>query len=224
MANIDKIKVGNTLYDIVDATAIHSLEGYATTNDVTAATSALATEIANQHYQTSGDVANAISGKADTTAVTAALSAKYGAAEYDSQTNRINFYADSTGGTVLSYIDASPFLVDGFLDSVEIKTIQGETYLVFTWNSDSGKQTSTNIPLADIFDADNFYTTAQTQNYVSGYTYDKQTIDNKIGQGGTFDPTQYYTKSQTSGSTELSTAFSAKQDTLTVSGTTLVIS
>ena len=32
---------------------------------------------------------------------------------------------------------------------------------------------------------------------MSAYTYDKQTIDDKIAQGGTFDPTQYYNKTQT---------------------------
>lgn len=36
-----------------------------------------------------------------------------------------------------------------------------------------------------------------TKEYVSGYTYDKQTIDSKIASGGTFDPTQYYTTGQT---------------------------
>ena len=36
-----------------------------------------------------------------------------------------------------------------------------------------------------------------TKEYVSGYTYDKSTIDEKIAQGGTFDPTQYYTKTAT---------------------------
>lgn len=36
-----------------------------------------------------------------------------------------------------------------------------------------------------------------TKEYVSGYTYDKRTIDEKIAQGGTFDPTQYYTKTAT---------------------------
>jgi len=36
-----------------------------------------------------------------------------------------------------------------------------------------------------------------TQSWVSGFTYDKQTIDDKIAQGGTFDPTQYYTKTAT---------------------------
>ena len=54
-----------------------------------------------------------------------------------------------------------------------------------------------------IFDASNYYTTAQTQAYVTGYTYDKATIDQKIGEGGAFDPTQYYTTAQTYSKTEV---------------------
>lgn len=33
-----------------------------------------------------------------------------------------------------------------------------------------------------------------TDGELSAYTYDKQTIDQKIGEGGIFDPTQYYTR------------------------------
>lgn len=36
-----------------------------------------------------------------------------------------------------------------------------------------------------------------SETYVSNYTYDKETIDEKVAQGGTFDPTQYYSKTQT---------------------------
>ena len=36
-----------------------------------------------------------------------------------------------------------------------------------------------------------------TEEYVSSYTYDKQTIDEKVAGGGTFDPTQYYNKTAT---------------------------
>lgn len=39
-------------------------------------------------------------------------------------------------------------------------------------------------------------TPEEVEEYVSGYTYDKDTIDEKISSGGTFDPTNYYTKSQ----------------------------
>jgi len=81
----------------------------------------------------------------------------FGYASYDSVTNRINFKHSESDSDVLGSIDASPFLVDGFLDSVVIETINGVKYLVFTWNSDSGKQTSTNIPLSDIFEPSNYY-------------------------------------------------------------------
>lgn len=35
-----------------------------------------------------------------------------------------------------------------------------------------------------------------SETYVRNYTYDKATIDEKITEGGIFDPTQYYTKTQ----------------------------
>ena len=36
-----------------------------------------------------------------------------------------------------------------------------------------------------------------TDEEMSAFTYDKQTIDRKVASGGTFDPTNYYTKSET---------------------------
>lgn len=56
-----------------------------------------------------------------------------------------------------------------------------------------------------------------TQAWVSGYTYDKQTIDDKIAEGGTFDPTQYYTKSEVDG------IASGKADSSTVSSLNNVV-
>ena len=73
----------------------------------------------------------------------------------------------------------------------------------------------TDIPLSAIFDPSNYYTTAQTQAYVTAYTYDKQTIDDKITQSGTFDPTQYYTTANTYSKSEVDTALSGKADTAT---------
>lgn len=81
MANpiLEHLRLSGTTYDLVDSTAIHSLDGYwnsgQTQDAITAATNALAESIAEQGYQTSGDVQNAISGKADTTAVTQAIDA-----------------------------------------------------------------------------------------------------------------------------------------------------
>lgn len=42
-----------------------------------------------------------------------------------------------------------------------------------------------------------------SETYVNNYTYDKATIDQKIGEGSIFDPTQYYTTAQTYSKTEV---------------------
>lgn len=250
MANITKIRLSGSTYTIVDESAIHSLAGYSTTSEmnaaITAATDALAQSIAEQGYQTAQDVSDAISGKADTTAVTqvnnaltahtantdihvtvadkASWNAKldasdvegfFGAVAYDSQTKRINFYNTSVEGDVLGYVDATDFIKDGMVSNVEIKEVTGKgTCIVITFNSDAGKQ-AIEIPITQIFDASNYYTTAQTQSYVQGYTYDKQTIDDKITQSGTFDPTQYYTTAQTYSKTEVNGLLDDKADTAT---------
>lgn len=188
MANITKIKVSGVTYNIVDSSAIHDLSDYSTTEQVnsaiTAATNALAESIAEQGYQTSGDVQNAISGKADSSAVTqdisaatsgkldtsvfetysgnvdTALGTKFAGASWNSTDKKIYFYDNSSNtGTALSYIDATDFVKDGFLSSVTIdnREISGESVpcLVFIWNTDSGLQ-ETDIPLSGIFDPTNY--------------------------------------------------------------------
>lgn len=188
MAQLDKIRLSGTTYDIIDATAIHSLDGYYTTGEtnaaITAATNALAESIAEQGYQTSGDVQNAISGKADTTAVTEAISeavsgkldtstfatysgnvdtalaSKIAGAAWDSNTSHLNFYDNvSATGNPLTYVDGADWVKDSFLVSVTIedKEISGETVtcLVFVFQTETG-QTETDIPLTDIFDPDNY--------------------------------------------------------------------
>lgn len=188
MAQLDKIRLSGTTYDIIDATAIHSLDGYYTTGEtnaaITAATNALAESIAEQGYQTSGDVQNAISGKADSTAVTEAISeavsgkldtsafatysgnvdtalaSKIAGAAWDSNTSHLNFYDNvSATGNPLTYVDGADWVKDSFLVSVTIedKEISGETVtcLVFVFQTETG-QTETDIPLTDIFDPDNY--------------------------------------------------------------------
>ena len=224
MAQLDKIRLSGTTYDIIDATAIHSLDGYYTTGEtnaaITAATNALAESIAEQGYQTSGDVQNAISGKVDTTTYTAytaatdavltgkadttavtesineATSGKvdvttytaYTAAtdtvlsgkadisdipsvsgyadsvQYNTSSKYVEFYHGGTGGTKVYEFDASPFLIDGMVESVVITSITSGgsevTVLEITWNIAAGGQV-TDIPLTDIFDASNYYTKTQ---------------------------------------------------------------
>lgn len=57
-------------------------------------------------------------------------------------------------GEVISSMDASDFIVDGMVEDVEI--IDGN--LVISFNTDSGKS-DISIPISDIFDASNYYTT-----------------------------------------------------------------
>ena len=51
-----------------------------------------------------------------------------------------------------------------------------------------------------------------TDSEMSAYTYSKNEIDEKIASGGTFDPTQYYKKSETSSKTEIEDALNSKLD------------
>lgn len=269
MANISKIRLSGVTYTIVDESAVHDLSNYYTTaqtnSQITAATSALAQTIEEAGYQNASQVNAAITAVTNpinatltahtanteihvTVADKAAWNAKldaadveglFGYSEYDSETHRINFKNTSTG-SVLSYIDASPFIVDGMVQNVEIKdvTIEGESVkcLVISFNTDAGKQ-DINIPISQVFDASNYYTKAQTDSAIAAYTYDKATIDQKVAEGGTFDPTQYYDKTATDAllankadtattytknevDNAITAATSTKQDTL-VSGTNI---
>lgn len=292
MAILDKIRLSGTTYDIVDASAVHSLEGYSTTAQmnaaITAATTALAESIAEQGYQNAEQVQSAVTAAttpinnvltahtanteihvtvADKSAWNSKLDAAdvegfFGAVNYDSTSKRINFYNTSTGGTVLGYVDATDFIKDGMVSNVEIKEVTGKgTCLVITFNSDSGKQ-AIEIPISQIFDASNYYTKSEvdaelakkantattytksevdtalaakantadtytktaTDNKIADYTYDKDTIDSKIAESGTFDPTLYYKKSETYSKTEVNTELAKKNDVISLDGTTLVIS
>ena len=151
MADISKIRLSGITYNILDESAIHSLAGYPTNqemaNAITAATTALAQSIEEQGYQTAQDVQDAISGKANTSDV----QPLFGAVEYDSATKHINFKHNATG-TTLAYIDATDFIKDGMVDSVAI--VNGN--LVITFNTDAGKQ-PISIPLTDIFNPANYY-------------------------------------------------------------------
>lgn len=115
MAQLDKIRLSGTTYDIIDATAVHSLDGYWTTGEttaaITAATNALAESIAEQGYQTSGDVQNAISGKVDTDTYTA----------YTAATDTVlGGKADTTAVT-----EAISEAVSGKLDTSTFETYSG---------------------------------------------------------------------------------------------------
>ena len=116
-------------------------------------------------------------------------------AEYVSANKIINF--KNISGSVISSIDATPFLIDGMLDSVSIVN----NNLVFVWNTDSGKQT-VSIPLTDIFNPNNYYNKTQSDALLAtkldATAYTPSDLSN------------YYTKSETSGKTEISNALALK--------------
>lgn len=218
MANISQLRLSGTTYTLVDSTAVHSLDGYATTeqvtNAITAATNALAETIEGKGYQNATEVNAAIDAKVnplktelgnlntkigdvsgtveDALGEIATLEAdKVGYVNYSKADNKITFKS-SESGIVIGEVDTTDFIKDGMIEKVEIDEKTNE--LVITWNEDGGKEEETRIPLSKIFNPDNYYTTAQTDAKLESYTYDKQTIDSKISASGTFDPTNYYDK------------------------------
>jgi hypothetical protein len=100
---------------------------------------------------------------------------------YDSESKSIIF--NNKNGETISTIDAEPFIKGGMIDSVELVEISGDTYLRITWNTDSGKEVI-DINISDIFDADNYYTKAETDALVEEEKqraiYAETTLNNKI--------------------------------------------
>lgn len=113
------------------------------------------------------------------------LSSVFGKVAYDSSTHRVNFYApdDTEMTTVIGYFDASPFIVDGMVSSVEVTDVNlGGTRdltrcLVITFNTDAGKN-DINIPLTQIFNSANYYTKTEIDN--AGYLTSHQDISGKV--------------------------------------------
>ena len=87
--------------------------------------------------------------------------------DYDSSGKTIDFY--NANGTKIDSIDATDFIKDGMIESVRLETTGGTTYLVIVWNTDAGKET-TRIDIGDIFDADNYYTKAETDDLLDNKT------------------------------------------------------
>jgi hypothetical protein len=79
--------------------------------------------------------------------------------DYNSSGKTIDFY--NANNVKIDSIDATDFIKDGMIDSVTLETTGGTTYLVIIWNTDAGKET-TRIDIGDLFDADNYYTKAET--------------------------------------------------------------
>lgn len=155
---------------------------------ITAATQPLETEIANKADLSALTTHTSDSSihvtVADKNAWNAKLDASdiegfFGAVGYDSQTKRINFYNETTGGTVLAYIDATAFIKDGMVNNVEIKEVSGETSLVISFNTDAGKEDIV-IPISEIFDASNYYTKTEVDGALSSITSDVASLSGNV--------------------------------------------
>ena len=125
-----------------------------------------------------------------------------GAKYEDSGTTKvINFYH---GDTIKATINATDFIKDGMVSNVEVKEVAGSgTCLVITFNEDSGtgstKHEDINIPLTDIFDPSNYYTTGQTSGataLTTAFAAKANTATTLSGYG----ITNAYTKSELTGS------------------------
>lgn len=140
-----------------------------------------------------------ISGKADSDDVYT-KNEVYTKAEVDEAIDDI----DLSGYYTKSEVDASQLAQDNKINAISgnVQTLNGKV------NTISGEVNTIKEEIDDI-DLSNYYTKGESDgkyqlkgDYVTGaqmsaYTYDKQTIDDKIAQGGTFDPTQYYNKTAT---------------------------
>ena len=122
---------------------------------------------------TSGEVQTMING---------AVSGYPNKAEYNSTDKKIYFKHNDTKLDSMT-IDATDFIKDGMIESVEVVQNGGTSYLKIVWNLDGSSGSTKDtiyLNIGDIFEADN-----------------------------------YYTKGQTSGATEISTALASKADTAT---------
>lgn len=100
---------------------------------------------------------------------------KFGHVVYDSTAKTITFYASDASSAmtkVLGTINTTDFVKDGMIESVVITGGTGDNdekdVLLITWNDDSGKNpTTTEIPLDEIFDADNYYTRTEVDTEIA---------------------------------------------------------
>ena len=203
MAQLDKIRLSGSTYDIIDATAIHSLDGYYTTGEtnaaITAATNALAESIAEQGYQTSGDVQNAISGKVDNdtyTAYTAATAAEIsGKVANDVYTAYTASTASELNGK------ASTGDIVNFFDGA-VYEMSGQTHVINFYHGDTVKATIN----AEDFIKDGFLSAVTIENRtISGesvpclvfvWNTDAGIQETDIPLESIFEPDNYYNKTE----------------------------
>ena len=119
--------------------------------------------------QTLSGKVQTLSGKSVTsgevqTMINVAVSGYPDKAEYSSTEKKIYFKHNNTILPSMT-IDATDFIKDGMIESVEVVQSGGTSYLKIVWNLDgsSGSTKKTiHLNIGDLFEADNYYTTSQT--------------------------------------------------------------
>lgn len=133
---------------------------------------------------TSGEVQTMIGG---------AVSGYPNKAEYNSTDKNIYFKHNDTILNSMT-IDATDFIKDGMIESVEVVPSGGTSYLKIVWNLDGSSGSTKDtiyLKIGDLFEADNYYTTGQTSGATeistalaskadTATTYTKTEIDNKV--------------------------------------------
>lgn len=150
------------------------------------------------------------------TEISAALNGYADSVKYNSTAHTVEFYHGTTGGTKVFEFDASAFIVDGMVDNVEVDdVVSGSSTikcLVISFNTDAGKQ-DINIPISDIFNPDIYYTKDEIDNSELVISSALNDLESRKLDASAYTPTDltnYYTKSETSGATEISNALGAK--------------
>ena len=159
------------------------------------------------------------------TEISTALNAYADSVKYNSTSHTVEFYHGTTAGTKVFEFDASSFIIDGMVDNVEVDDVESGSStvkcLVVSFNTDAGKQ-DINIPLSDIFDPNIYYTKEEIDDsdlVVSSALNDLNERKMDVTAYTPTDLSNYYTKQETSGATEISTALGAKENALAIDST-----
>lgn len=147
-----------------------SISGKSDTTAVTAVNDALTAHTSNTDIHVTTSDKQAWNAKADLSDIPS-VSGYADSVIYNSTSKYVEFYHGGTSGTKVFEYDASPFIIDGMVQNVEIKDviISGEsvTCLVVSFNTDAGHQ-DINIPISEIFDASNYYDKTEVDAIASG--------------------------------------------------------
>ena len=138
--------------------------------------------------------------------------------KYNSTSHAIEFYHGTTAGTKVFEVDASAFIIDGMVENVEIDDVTSGSStvkcLVVSFNTDAGKQ-DINIPISEIFDPSIYYTKEEIDDAELTISSALNDLNERKLDASAYTPTDlsdYYTKSETSGATQIATALSSKAD------------